>query len=415
MRRSRMRWAMSVIAPWCLGMGVLISITADAGQNGSLGGSLAALSSRAASQPDELVPAQTLALTGNFGDYGMRDAPLPCRSASIPARRMISRPQPTRSSRAPTSSRTPAPSRSSTDPQGRPGDRASPDLRQRAAPSRRSRAPAEALPDRPARRCDAGRRLLGAGRGRSARRGHRLRAVGRGGGPAGRRGHHPACGAHHLHAAGRPQGAACAGRHAAGLARRGAVLDDAGRCRRHAGHRDLRAGQGEADPERLAGGPRPRTPRSCRGHPGAPITPRCSSANAARASASAWPRRSISNRAASRTRARRRWRRSSSTAPPPGLYPASICGVVYQNRTHYKACQFSFACEGKSLRITEQDSWRKAVSIADAVVEGRTYVSDVGGATHYHANYVRPGWARRLVKMDVIGHHVFYKLKAGQT
>ena len=36
-----------------------------------------------------------------------------------------------------------------------------------------------------------------------------------------------------------------------------------------------------------------------------------------------------------------------------GLYPASICGVVYQNRTHYKACQFSFACEGKSLRVTE--------------------------------------------------------------
>ena len=98
-----------------------------------------------------------------------------------------------------------------------------------------------------------------------------------------------------------------------------------------------------------------------------------------------------------------------------GLYPASICGVVYQNRSHYMACQFSFACEGKSLRITEADSWARAVRIANSVVEGRTYLSDVGGATHYHANYVRPGWARRLVKMDVIGHHVFYKLKAGQT
>ena len=98
-----------------------------------------------------------------------------------------------------------------------------------------------------------------------------------------------------------------------------------------------------------------------------------------------------------------------------GLYPASICGVVYQNRTHYKACQFSFACEGKSLRITDADSWRTAVRVADAVVDGRTYLSDVGGATHYHANYVRPGWARRLVKMDVIGHHIFYKTRAGQT
>ena len=98
-----------------------------------------------------------------------------------------------------------------------------------------------------------------------------------------------------------------------------------------------------------------------------------------------------------------------------GLYPASICGVVYQNRSHYMACQFSFACEGKSLRITEADAWARAVRVANSVVEGRTYLSDVGGATHYHANYVRPGWARRLVKMDVIGHHVFYKLKPGQT
>jgi spore germination cell wall hydrolase CwlJ-like protein len=49
------------------------------------------------------------------------------------------------------------------------------------------------------------------------------------------------------------------------------------------------------------------------------------------------------------------------------------------------------------------------------VLEGKTYLADVGGATHYHANYVRPGWARRLKKMDVIGRHIFYKLKPGQT
>ena len=30
-----------------------------------------------------------------------------------------------------------------------------------------------------------------------------------------------------------------------------------------------------------------------------------------------------------------------------GLYPATICGVVYQNRWHYNACQFSFACDGQ--------------------------------------------------------------------
>jgi spore germination cell wall hydrolase CwlJ-like protein len=28
---------------------------------------------------------------------------------------------------------------------------------------------------------------------------------------------------------------------------------------------------------------------------------------------------------------------------------------------------------------------------------------------------VRPSWSRRLKKMDVIGRHVFYKLRPGQT
>jgi spore germination cell wall hydrolase CwlJ-like protein len=98
-----------------------------------------------------------------------------------------------------------------------------------------------------------------------------------------------------------------------------------------------------------------------------------------------------------------------------GLYPANVCGVVYQNRHHYKACQFSFACEGKSLRVTEQAAWASAVRVAEAVMAGRTYITDVGRSTHYHANYVKPRWARSLKKMDVIGHHIFYKLKPGQT
>ncbi len=98
-----------------------------------------------------------------------------------------------------------------------------------------------------------------------------------------------------------------------------------------------------------------------------------------------------------------------------GLYPSSICGVVYQNRHRHLACQFTFACEGKSLRIAEPDSWDDAKRVASAVLEGKTYLADVGGATHYHANYVRPYWSRRLKKMDVIGRHIFYKLRPGQT
>src|SRR6478735_4833392 len=98
-----------------------------------------------------------------------------------------------------------------------------------------------------------------------------------------------------------------------------------------------------------------------------------------------------------------------------GLYPSSICGVVYQNRNRHLACQFTFACEGKVLRTTESDAWDQAKRIASAVLEGKTYLAEVGGATHYHAKYVRPYWAKRLKKMDVIGRHIFYKLKHGQT
>jgi spore germination cell wall hydrolase CwlJ-like protein len=98
-----------------------------------------------------------------------------------------------------------------------------------------------------------------------------------------------------------------------------------------------------------------------------------------------------------------------------GLYPPTICAVVFQNRQHYRACQFSFACEGKSRRVTEPDAWHRAEQVAAEVTIGKTYLSGIGGSTHFHANYVRPHWARRLEKIDVIGHHVFYKLRPGQS
>lgn len=98
-----------------------------------------------------------------------------------------------------------------------------------------------------------------------------------------------------------------------------------------------------------------------------------------------------------------------------GLYPATICGVVHQNRERRNACQFSYACDGRPLRIREPDAWASAEQIADEALSGKAYLPDVGGATHYHADYARPRWARSLEKLDVIGRHVFYKLRPGQT
>ncbi len=96
-------------------------------------------------------------------------------------------------------------------------------------------------------------------------------------------------------------------------------------------------------------------------------------------------------------------------------YPDTICGVVYQNRHRFLACQFTFACEGRSLRITEPEAWRTAVQIATDVVSGKIYLPEVGASTHYHADYVRPRWARALKRMDTIGRHTFYRLRPGQS
>lgn len=96
------------------------------------------------------------------------------------------------------------------------------------------------------------------------------------------------------------------------------------------------------------------------------------------------------------------------------LYPSSICGVVYQNRHRHLRCQFTFACEGRSLSIREQAAWRRAVRVADAVLAGDTYLEAIGGATHYHATYVNPRWARALLRKDQIGRHIFYQLRPGQ-
>ena len=48
-----------------------------------------------------------------------------------------------------------------------------------------------------------------------------------------------------------------------------------------------------------------------------------------------------------------------------------------------------------------------------AVTNGAIWLDDVGDATHYHANYVRPRWARTMKKTDTIGRHIFYRTKNG--
>jgi len=96
-------------------------------------------------------------------------------------------------------------------------------------------------------------------------------------------------------------------------------------------------------------------------------------------------------------------------------YPNTICSVVYQNKSKRNRCQFSFACDGIPERISDQASWKMARELSDRILDDdRTlFLEDVGAATHYHANYVRPRWARSMKKMDTIGRHIFYKTYNG--
>jgi Cell Wall Hydrolase len=96
-----------------------------------------------------------------------------------------------------------------------------------------------------------------------------------------------------------------------------------------------------------------------------------------------------------------------------GIYPSTVCGVVYQDRNRPFACQFSFACEGKSLRVQEPGAWAVATRVAEEVVSGKSYNPAVAEAVNYHANYVSPFWVGYLRRVDRIGAHIFYAMRDG--
>ncbi|AHF82665.1 ATP-binding protein [Rhizobium leguminosarum bv. trifolii WSM1689] len=94
-------------------------------------------------------------------------------------------------------------------------------------------------------------------------------------------------------------------------------------------------------------------------------------------------------------------------------YPKTICGVVYQNEDWRNRCQFSFACDSIKDRVNSEYHWRVARDVAMAVTAGKIWLPQVGSATHYHAVYVRPKWAKTMEKVGRIGLHVFYRTHGG--
>ena len=95
-----------------------------------------------------------------------------------------------------------------------------------------------------------------------------------------------------------------------------------------------------------------------------------------------------------------------------GFYPATVCGVVYQNKHRHFACQFTFACDNVADVIREPDMWERARKIAKAMLDGQLWLPEVAKSTHYHAYWVHPSWVNEMRKTYKFGVHTFYRPRA---
>ncbi|MGE0008406.1 MAG: cell wall hydrolase [Parvibaculaceae bacterium] len=89
-------------------------------------------------------------------------------------------------------------------------------------------------------------------------------------------------------------------------------------------------------------------------------------------------------------------------------YPKTICGVVYQGSDRRNSCQFSFACDGLADEVKNKAAWEHSKRIAKKAIAGDQTIRVIGAATNYHADYVRPRWAKEMRKLIKIGRHIFY-------
>lgn len=89
-------------------------------------------------------------------------------------------------------------------------------------------------------------------------------------------------------------------------------------------------------------------------------------------------------------------------------YPDSVCAVVFQGSERRTGCQFTFTCDGSLARRPSRNGWLRAQTVAYSALSGLVEPS-VGHATHYHASYVLPYWAKSLTKLETVGSHVFYQ------
>jgi spore germination cell wall hydrolase CwlJ-like protein len=86
-------------------------------------------------------------------------------------------------------------------------------------------------------------------------------------------------------------------------------------------------------------------------------------------------------------------------------FPGTVCGVVHDGG-ETPPCQFSWWCDGKSDRPTNQSLWAQSQNVAEQMLTARP-TDPTGGALFFHNTSIRKPWQR--VRTAQIGAHVFYR------
>jgi len=103
-------------------------------------------------------------------------------------------------------------------------------------------------------------------------------------------------------------------------------------------------------------------------------------------------------------------------------FPNSICEVIKEGPTRESwkrngkflpvrnKCQFSWWCDGISDDPKDKKNYKKLLIIAETLILNNIIFVDItDGALFYHADYVKPSWAKTKTKTVEIQDHIFYK------
>lgn len=89
-------------------------------------------------------------------------------------------------------------------------------------------------------------------------------------------------------------------------------------------------------------------------------------------------------------------------------FPATVCGVVFQGAERNTGCQFTFTCDGAMRRAPSAVAFARARVEARALLDGAVD-PEVGLATHYHTDWVRPVWSGAMDKIAQVDTHLFFR------